>query len=305
MADFPLRSLLEALPIPMVVAPMTAISTPALVAAARAGGVVGAFPTSNCASIDELERWLDEIDSSARRDAARGVVPGPVCANLIVARSNKRLDEDVACVVRRRIPLVITSVGSPAPVVAPLHAAGCLVLADVASVAHAKKALAAGADGLVLLSAGAGGHTGWANPFAFTRAVRAFYDGPLVVTGGMADGEALWAAIALGCDAGMFGTRFIACPESGASPGWRSAILESSMDDIVLSKAPNGLAASLMASGGGSAGHTAGSVTESLPAPRVLDEIQREWTNARSRTREQLDLGRMSTDFTSPQGETA
>ncbi len=288
MSRFPARDLLPSLPFPMIAAPMTAVSTAALAAAACAAEVVGAFPTSNCASIEELERWFDAIEAEARRGLPAAGSSGPVCANLIVGKQNTRLAEDVACVARRRVPLVITSVGSPAPVLAPLQAARCLVLADVASEAHARKALAAGADGLVLLAAGAGGHTGWANPMAFARAVRAFYDGPLVLTGGMADGAALWSAIALGCDAGMFGTRLIACPESGASPEWREAILRSSMDDITRVKAPNGVTASVIASGGGSAGHTVSLVRESLPAARVIADVRREWDEARSASRARL-----------------
>ncbi|MEL6984668.1 MAG: nitronate monooxygenase, partial [Actinomycetota bacterium] len=142
--------------LPAIAAPMTQISTPELVAEACAAGIVGAFPTSNARSIAQLDEWFDQVE--ARRAALDAPhQPGPVAANLIVGKQNKRLDDDVACVVRRRPQFVITSVGSPAPVVGPLQEAGCLVLADIASEVHAHKALAAGVDGLVLLSAGAGG----------------------------------------------------------------------------------------------------------------------------------------------------
>ena len=122
---------------------------------------------------------------------ASGKRAAPVCANLIVHRSNARLAQDLQVLLRHRPEMVITSVGSPAPVIGPLHDAGALVFADVASIRHAERAVAAGADGLVLLTAGAGGQTGWLNPFVFVRAVRAFFDGPLVLAGGIADGHAL------------------------------------------------------------------------------------------------------------------
>jgi nitronate monooxygenase len=181
-----------------------------------------------------------------------------VAANLIVHRSNQRLTDDLACIAARGVNIVITSVGNPLPVLADLHAAGCRVLADVASLAHAEKALAGGVVGLVLLSAGAGGNTGWANPLAFARAVRRFYTGPLVLAGGISDGASLWSAVTVGYDLGYMGTKFIATPESGASAEWKSAVIDSSLDDMVLGVSPQGVSASLLASVG-SAGHRLGS----------------------------------------------
>ena len=143
--------------------------------------------------------------------------------------------------VRHRCELVIASVGSPEHVIGPLHDAGCLVYADIASVRHAEKAIAAGSDGLVLLTAGAGGQTGWANPFAFARAVRAIWGGPMVMAGGIADGQALYAAEALGCDFAYMGTKFIATQESMAPDGYKRMLVQSGLDDIVLSRAFTGL----------------------------------------------------------------
>ncbi|MCY1220633.1 putative enoyl-[acyl-carrier-protein] reductase II [compost metagenome] len=137
--------------------------------------------------------------------------------------------------------MVIASVGSPEAVIQPLHDIGCLVFADVASIRHAEKALAAGADGLILLTAGAGGQTGWANPFAFVRAVRRMFDGPIVLSGGMSDGAALWAASTLGCDLGMMGTRFIATPESLGADRYKSMLVDSRLDDVLLTQAFTGL----------------------------------------------------------------
>jgi len=156
------------------------------------------------------------------------------------------LRDELQCLLRHRVEIVITSVGSPAPVVAPLHDIGCLVLADVASVRHAEKAVAAGVDGLVLLSAGAGGQTGWANPFAFVRAVRAFWDGIVVMAGGMADGHAVAAAQALGCDLAYMGTKFIATRESLAKDGYKQMLVSSRLDDVLLTRAFTGLETNML-----------------------------------------------------------
>jgi nitronate monooxygenase len=139
-------------------------------------GVIGSFPTANCRNAEQLDSWLLEIDARLQRRADEaGIACAPSCPNLIVHRSNARLADDLRIVLKHAPELVITSVGSPGAVVAPLHDAGTLVFADVASVCHAERAVDAGADGLVLLTAGAGGQTGWLNPFAFTRAVRRFF----------------------------------------------------------------------------------------------------------------------------------
>ena len=279
------KELVESLRLPAIAAPMTFISTPALVGEACAAGIIGAFPTSNASSIGELNDWFGQINerrAASKRDA------GPIAANLIVGKQNKRLDADVECVVAHQPAMVITSVGSPAPVVAPLQGAGCLVFADVVSEAHAHKALAAGVDGLVLLSAGAGGHTGWANPFAFARAVRAFYDGPLVLTGGMSDGAALWAAQCLGFDLAMFGTRFIASHESNVTEQWQAALERYTMDDVTLTTAPNGVVASGLPGDVGSAGHTISAVSSRQSVAAVVDEFERGWHAAREGTRRLL-----------------
>lgn len=272
--------------LPAVAAPMTFISTPELVGEACAAGIIGSFPTSNASSVAQLDEWFDQIET---RRANSERPPGPIAANLIVGKQNKRLDADVDCVTRRQPPLVITSVGSPAPVIPALREAGCLVLADVVSEAHAHKALAAGADGLVLLSAGAGGHTGWANPFAFVHSVRAFFDGPLVLTGGMSDGASLWAARCAGFDLAMFGTRFIATHESAAPPAWRDALVAGTMDDISLATAPNGVVASVLLDNAGSAGHTVSAVHGQQSVDELVDEIEAGWRQARANTRRLLD----------------
>lgn len=233
--------------LPLIAAPMFLVSGVELVASACRNGVIGSFPTVNCRSPEQLDDWLGEIEQRLRRHSDdSGKQAAPVCPNLIVHRSNARLAQDLAVLLRHKPEIVITSVGSPAAVLAPLHDAGALVLADVASIRHAERAVAAGADGLVLLTAGAGGQTGWLNPFVFVRAVRAFFDGPLVLAGGIGDGHALRAAQALGCDLAYMGTKFIATRESMADERYKAMLVASSADDILLTTAFTGLQTNML-----------------------------------------------------------
>src|SRR6476646_8253125 len=226
---------------------MFLVSGVELVVAACRNGVIGSFPTVNCRSPEQLEQWLTDIDIRLKAHADAGGKPSaPICANLIVHRSNARLAQDLQVLLRHRPEMVITSVGSPLPVLGPLHDAGALVFADVASIRHAERAVAAGADGLVLLTAGAGGQTGWLNPFVFVRAVRAFFDGPLVLAGGISDGHALRAAQALGCDLAYMGTKFIATSESIADARYKEMLVASSADDILLTTAFTGLQTNML-----------------------------------------------------------
>ena len=237
----------DRLSLPLIAAPMFLVSGTELVVAACRNGVIGSFPTVNCRSPEQLEQWLTDIDNRLKAHAdASGQQPAPVCANLIVHRSNARLEQDLGVLLRYRPEMVITSVGSPAPVLKPLHDAGALVFADVASIRHAERAVQAGADGLVLLTAGAGGQTGWLNPFVFVRAVRAFFDGPVVLAGGISDGHALRAAQALGCDLAYMGTKFIATRESMADDRYKEMLVASSADDILLTTAFTGLQTNML-----------------------------------------------------------
>ncbi len=243
----PLVRFRDRLSLPLIAAPMFLVSGVELVAAACRHGVIGAFPTVNCRSCDELDVWLTEIEGRLHTSSdALGKPAAPVCPNLIVHRSNARLSEDLQVVLRHGCEIVITSVGSPQPVVRPLHDSGALVFADVASVRHAERAIEAGSDGLVLLTAGAGGQTGWLNPFAFVRAVRAFFEGPIVLAGGVSDGRALRAAEVLGCDLAYMGTKFIATRESMADPRYKAMLVESSADDILLTSAFTGLQTNML-----------------------------------------------------------
>jgi nitronate monooxygenase len=237
----------DRLSLPLIAAPMFLVSGVELVVAACRNGVIGSFPTVNCRSPEQLDGWLGEIESRLRRHMDEtGKPAAPICANLIVHRSNARLEQDLQVLLRYKPEMVITSVGSPATVLKPLHDAGAIVFADVASIRHAERAVAAGADGLVLLTAGAGGQTGWLNPFVFVRAVRAFFDGPLVLAGGISDGHALRAAQALGCDLAYMGTKFIATRESMADIRYKEMLVASSADDILLTTAFTGLQTNML-----------------------------------------------------------
>lgn len=233
--------LVDRLSVPLVAAPMTGVSGPELVLAACRAGVLGSFPTHNAPTVEVLDEWLGQMTADLPEAAA------PIAPNLVVHRSNRRLGADVDRLVAHGVRYVITSVGSPEPVVAPLHRAGCRVFADVATLRHAEQALDAGADGLVLLAAGAGGQTGSANPFAFVRAVRDRYAGPLVLAGGVSDGRALFAAEVLGADLGYMGTRFIATTESRADDDYRAAVVAATLDDIRETPHVGGLPANLLA----------------------------------------------------------
>src|SRR6476620_1364642 len=258
----------ERLSLPLIAAPMFLVSGVELVVAACRNGVIGSFPTVNCRSPEQLDQWLGEIEGRLQQHSeATGKPAAPICPNLIVHRSNARLQQDLHVLLRHRPEMVITSVGSPAPVLGPLHDAGAIVFADVASIRHAERAVAAGADGLVLLTAGAGGQTGWLNPFVFVRAVRAFFDGPIVLAGGIADGHALRAARALGCDLAYMGTRFIATRESMADARYKDMLVASGADDILLTTAFTGLQTNMLRPSIAAAGLD----PDNLPARGTID----------------------------------
>lgn len=235
------ETITKRLRLPLIAAPMLSVSGPDLVIAACRSGVIGAFPVANARTVEGLEVWLRQIEAALAEaaEAQPERPPAPFCPNLIIKRAEMKAE--LACLVRHRVELVITSVGSPVETIGPLHDVGCLVFADVATLRHAEKALAAGVDGLVLLTAGAGGQTGWMNPLAFVRAVRRMYDGPIILAGGISDGFALWTTRTLGCDLAYMGTKFIATEESMADPAYKHMLVASAMDDVLLTQAFTGL----------------------------------------------------------------
>jgi nitronate monooxygenase len=247
---------------------MLTVSGPDLVVAACRAGIIGAFPTANCRAEGELDEWLEHIGAALDAvHADTGRAPAPFCPNLIVHRSNPRLERDLDAVIRHGAEVVITSVGSPAAVIEALHAAGCRVWCDVASLRHAERAIELGVDGLVLLVAGAGGQTGRMNPFAFVRAVRRRFDGVIVLAGGLADGRSAFAAQVLGCDLGYMGTRFIATEESMAPPAYKAMVVDAELDDVVLTRAFTGLETNMLTASIVAAGLDPGN----LPAPGEFD----------------------------------
>ena len=228
--------------VPVVAAPMFLVSGIELVVAAANAGIVGSFPTLNARTPGLLDAWLAEI-----KDRTRGT-SGLFAANLILHPSNGRRDDDLDIVINHRVHWVITSVGSPVNVVERVHAYGGQVLADVATVRHARKAIQAGVDMLVLLTAGAGGNTGWINPFAFIEEVRSFWSGPLAVAGCLSTGRQVRAIQVAGADMAYIGTPFIATPESMASPAYKEALATAGADDIVKTDAVTGIPANFLKS---------------------------------------------------------
>lgn len=253
MASAPFEQLRAALRLPVIVAPMFLISGPELVIAAARAGVIGAFPAPNARSLRDLESWLERI-AGAVGEAGKG---GLWAINLIVHSSYPRLAEECDLVARYRPRLVISALGSPRPLLERVHDYGGLVFADVVSAAQARKAVAAGVDGLVLVASGAGGHTGQYSPFALVSEVRRFWDGPLVLAGAIGDARAILAARILGADLAYMGTRFIATPESLVSDDNRAMLVRAGLEDIVTSRAVTGVSANWLRESLDRAGFTA------------------------------------------------
>ncbi len=229
------EALCSRLTLPVVQAPMFLISGPEMVIAAANAGILGSFPTQNARTSEQLKDWLEAIKKGCRGK--------PWAANLIVHPTFQRRDADLELLLQYQPDLIVTALGSPKHIIEQAHSAGSLVFADVISPAFARKAVDAGVDGLVLVCSGAGGHTGPLSPFAFVDAVREFWDGPLILGGGIATGRGIRAAKALGADLAYLGTRFLACRESLAADGYKQMVIDSSVDDIVCSDAITGVAA--------------------------------------------------------------
>ena len=241
-----IRPLPWPLRVPVVAAPMFLVSGPELVLAACRAGIVGAFPTPNARPIETLDAWLRQITEGVAqaRDELGAENVGPWCANLVTHSSNTRLPEDLALIAKYKPPIVVTALGSPKPAIEVVHGYGGIVLADVINLTLARKAAAAGADGLACVSTGAGGHTGFLSPFAFVSAIREFFDGVVVVGGGISDGWGVAGAIASGADLVYMGTRFIPTVESMADPAYKQMLVDSTVDDLIVSAGLTGTPAS-------------------------------------------------------------
>jgi nitronate monooxygenase len=227
----------DRLSLPVIGAPLFIISNPKLVVAQCTAGIVGAFPSLNARPAERLEDWLEEITAAlAAWDAAHPTQKSaPFAVNLIVHRSNTRLEHDLALCAKFRVPVVITSLGARPEVNAAIHAHGGIVLHDVINDVFARKAVEKGADGLVAVAAGAGGHAGTLSPFALVQEIREWFAGPLVLSGAIATGDAILAAQASGADLAYMGSAFIATEEANASVAYKQAIVDGTAADIVYS----------------------------------------------------------------------
>jgi nitronate monooxygenase len=302
--------------LPVIGAPLFIISNPNLVLAQCKAGIVGAFPALNARPAEMLESWLDRITGElADHDAANpDAKAAPFAVNQIVHRSNERLDHDVALCVKYRVPVVITSLGARSDVFEAIHSYGGIVLHDVISNAFAHKAIEKGADGLIAVAAGAGGHAGTTSPFALLSEIRAWFDGPLALSGAISTGGAILAAQAAGADLAYIGSPFIATEEANATDAYKQAVVEATSADIVYANVFTGvhgnyLRSSIIAAGldpdalpqsdpskmdfsGGSAkawrdiwgaGQGLAPVAEIVPAAARIDQWRAEYQAARQR----------------------
>ncbi len=221
--------------LPVIASPMFIASGPQLVTAQCQAGVIGAFPTLNARPAELLDEWLHEIEESneAYAKANPDKPVGAVAANLIVHRSNNRIEADLETIVKHQVPIVITSLGARTEVNDAVHSYGGVVLHDVIHNGFAHKAIEKGADGLILVAAGAGGHAGMLSPFAFLNEVRAWFDGPIALSGALAHGRSVLAAQAAGADFAYVGSAFLSTPEAQVTDGYRQMIVDSTASDIV------------------------------------------------------------------------
>lgn len=313
-----LPKVLQGLRLPIIGAPLFIISHPQLVIAQCQAGIVGSMPALNARPAAQLDEWLAEItEALAAWDRDHPEAPAaPFAINQIVHKSNDRLDHDMALCAKYRVPIVITSLGARSDVNDAAHAWGGIVLHDVINNTFARKAVEKGADGLIAVAAGAGGHAGVKSPFALVSEIRAWFDGPLALSGALATGGGVLAAQAMGADLAYLGSAFIATDEARASAAYKQAIVEGSSDDIVYSSLftgvhgnylkssiraagldpdhlPEGDASQMNFTGGEGAkkawkdiwgcGQGIGAIKEVVPVAALVDRLEREYAAARQR----------------------
>ena len=313
-----LPAVLSRLRLPVIGSPLFIISNPELVIAQCTAGIVGSFPALNARPASQLDEWLAQItEALAAWDRAHpGQPAAPFAVNQIVHRSNERLEHDMELCARYKVPLVITSLGARPEVNQAVHSWGGIVLHDVIDDRFAHKAVEKGADGLIAVAAGAGGHAGTLSPFALVQEIRAWFDGPLVLSGAIARGDSILAAQAMGADLAYMGSAFIATEEARAVGAYKQMVVDSSARDIVYSSLFTGvrgnyLRGSIVAAGldpdhlpagdpsqmdfaaaiGGAkawkdiwgCGQGIGAVREVLPARALVQRLQAEYQAARSR----------------------
>ena len=313
-----LPPVLQHLALPVIGSPLFIISNPKLVIEQCKAGIVGAMPALNARPAAQLDEWLHEIQETLaawNRDHPEQPA-APFAINQIVHKSNDRLEHDMEVVVKRKVPVVITSLGARTDVNDAIHGYGGVVLHDIINNTFARKAIEKGADGLIAVAAGAGGHAGVKSPFALVQEIRQWFDGPLALSGAIATGGAVLAAQAMGADFAYIGSPFIATHEARASDAYKQAIVEGTSDDIVYSNLFTGvhgnyLKASIRAAGldpdnlpesdpskmsfaGGEGskkawkdiwgcGQGIGAVREVVPAAELVARLKREYAEARQR----------------------
>ena len=229
--------------LPVIGAPLFTVSYPELVVAQCKAGVVGSFPALNARPAEKLDEWITSMkkELSEYQEANPDEIVAPFAVNQICHHSNNRLDEDMEVCVKHEVPIIITSLRAPKSVVDAVHSYDGAVMHDVINIRHAKKAIDEGADGLILVCAGAGGHAGTLSPFALVREVREFFDGPIALSGSISHGASVLSAQAMGADFAYIGTRFIATQEANATQGYKDMIVDSSAKDIMYSSTFTGV----------------------------------------------------------------
>lgn len=263
-----LPPVLQNLRIPVIGSPLFIISNPDLVIAQCKAGVVGSFPALNARPEPVLHEWLDKITTElAEYDEKNPDRPSaPFAVNQIVHKTNNRLDHDVEACVKYKVPIVITSLGARVEVNDAIHSYGGIVLHDIINVVFAHKALEKGADGLIAVCSGAGGHAGTLSPFALIQEIRQFFDGPLALSGSIANGGAVAAAQAMGADLGYIGSAFISCDEANADEGYKNMIVDSKAGDIIYSNLFTGVHGNYLAPSIAAAGLNPNDLPESDPS---------------------------------------
>jgi nitronate monooxygenase len=259
---------LDRLPFPVIGSPLFIISTPKLVIAQCIAGVVGSMPALNARPAEQLEEWLIEItEALAAHNKAHPDKPAaPFAINQIVHKSNDRLEHDMAMCVKYKVPIIITSLGAREDINAAAHSYGGVVLHDVINNKHARKAIEKGADGLIAVAAGAGGHAGVKSPFALIQEIRQWFDGPVALSGSIATGDAVLAAQAMGADFAYIGSAFIATEEARAAEAYKQAIVDNNSDEIIYSNLFTGVHGNYLAPSIRTAGLDPQNLPESDPS---------------------------------------
>ena len=229
--------------LPVIGAPLFTVSYPELVIAQCKAGIVGSFPALNARPVEKLDEWITSMkqELAEYKETNPDEIVAPFAVNQICHHSNNRLEADMDICVKHEVPLIITSLRAPKSIVDAVHSYDGAVMHDVINIRHAKKAVDEGADGLILVCAGAGGHAGTLSPFALVREVREFFDGPIALSGSISHGASVLSAQAIGADFAYIGTRFIATKEANATQGYKDMIVDSSANDIMYSSTFTGV----------------------------------------------------------------